>query len=76
MNEPTYKVYRFYERHGRRLVKRGLTLEEAQALCSGPEASSQTAKSRTNKARTRKMGPWFCGYHRERGAGGARARQR
>lgn len=46
----------------KRIIKRGLTLEEAQKHCSDPETSSSTCTSRAGKARTRRMGHWFDGY--------------
>jgi len=49
----TYKIIRFYKDHYRnRVIKRGLTLEEAQAHCSDPK--------------TRKEGVWFDGYAKEK----------
>lgn len=48
-----------------RVIKRGLTLEEAQAHCKDPETSSSTCKGSTGKARTKRYGPWFDGYERE-----------
>ena len=49
----TYKIIRFYkERHkSSRVIKRGLTLEQAQAHCQDPS--------------TRKEGEWFDGYESE-----------
>lgn len=63
----TYRIVRFYERTtiSSRTIRRGLTLEEAQAHCSDPEYSSKTATSKTAKERTRKHGPWFDGFYRE-----------
>jgi hypothetical protein len=61
----SYKIVRFYfSRPGvrRRVVKRGLTLEQAQAHCSDPQTSSSTATTAAARARTRKYGPWFEGY--------------
>ena len=59
-----YKIIRFYfdERFPKRTVKRGLTLEEAQAHCHDPETSSTTATSARACARTRARGVWFDGY--------------
>lgn len=59
-----YKIIRFYRdgNRRRRTIKRGLTLEEAQAHCSSSETSSSTATTTTAKARTRRLGPWFDGY--------------
>ena len=49
----TYKIIRFYkERHkSSRVIKRGLTLEQAQAHCQDPS--------------TRKEGCWFDGFESE-----------
>jgi len=48
----TYKIIRFYKNHNRkRIIKRGLTLEEAKAHCRDPK--------------TRKEGEWFDGYEEE-----------
>lgn len=63
----TYKVIRFYENSpaGRRVIRRGLTLEEAQAHCQDPETSSSTCTSRVGRARTKRLGRWFDGYARD-----------
>ena len=50
----TYKIVRSYYPHldkTSRIIKRGLTLEEAQAYCRNPK--------------TRKAGVWFDGYDPE-----------
>lgn len=50
----TYKIVRFYAPHvdkPNRVIRRGLTLEEAVAHCRDP--------------RTRKEGEWFDGYDHE-----------
>jgi hypothetical protein len=57
-----YKIVRMYFQGGSRIIKRGLTLEEAQKHCSDPQTSSSTCTTATGKARTRRMGPWFDGY--------------
>lgn len=57
-----YNIVRFYL-HGRsRVVKRGLTLKQAQAHCSDPETSSSTCTKASGKRRTRERGSWFDGY--------------
>ena len=56
----TYKVVRQWFEGGTRVIKRGLTLEEAQEWCRDPETSSSTAKN-PNLSR----GPWFDGYEEE-----------
>lgn len=61
----TYKIVRGYFNGGRRVVRRGLTLAEAQAYCQDPETSSRTATSSKARARTRHHGPWFDGYSAE-----------
>ena len=61
-----YKIVRMYfEGHRRRTIKRGLTLEQAQAWCSDPETSSSTAKGAVARRRTRTKGAWFDGYSEE-----------
>jgi hypothetical protein len=62
----TYKIIRFYFRGNKRVVKRGLTLEEAQAHCRNPETSSRTCTSSAGRKRTRERGPWFDGYTQEK----------
>lgn len=61
----TYKIIRMYFEGGHRIIKRGLTLEQAKAHCSDPETSSSTCTTATGKARTRRMGPWFDGFDKE-----------
>jgi len=62
----SYRVVRFYRDaprgSKRRVIKRGLTLEEAQAHCSDPETSSRTCTRSAGKRRTRTVGAWFDGY--------------
>ena len=62
----SYKIIRFFFKGGKRVIKRGLTLEEAQRHCSDPETSSSTDKSATAKRRTKARGPWFDGYDEAR----------
>jgi hypothetical protein len=45
-----------------RVIKRGLTLDEAQAHCSDPETSSSTCRNNAGQARTQRVGAWFDGY--------------
>lgn len=61
----TYKIIRHYFKGGSRVLKRGVSLEEAQAHCRDPETSSQTCKKPHNVRRTRDMGPWFDSYQHE-----------
>lgn len=62
-----YKIVRHYQRDHlkNRVIKRGLTLEEAQAHCRDPETSSRTATSQAAFRRTVQWGPWFDGYDEE-----------
>jgi hypothetical protein len=61
-----YKIVRRYFREtGGRVVRRGLTLAEAQAHCQNPETSSRTCRKSANVRRTRQRGPWFDGYEKE-----------
>ncbi len=60
-----YKIVRMYFKGGNRVVKRGLTLEQAQRHCSDPETSSSTCRKSVNIRRTKQRGPWFDGYDRE-----------
>jgi hypothetical protein len=64
MNEK-YKVVRMYFRGGKRTIKTGLTLEQAQKHCRDRETSSSTCKLARNVRRTRERGPWFDGYERQ-----------
>lgn len=62
----TYKIIRrFFNPHSPVVVKKNLTLEEAQAHCSGPETSSRTATGKNGVLRTKLHGPWFDGYTEE-----------
>ena len=62
----TYTITRlFRDSPNRTIVKRGLTLEQAQAHCSDPETSSSTCTSAEGKRRTKRSGPWFDSYSAE-----------
>lgn len=65
--EKRYRIVRLYERAWmkHRVIKRGLTLAEAQAHCRNPETSSTTAKGDNERRRTEMHGPWFDGYEAE-----------
>lgn len=63
-----YTIIRFYKDHypRRRVIARGLSLEQAQAHCHDPETSSSTCKKPHNVRRTKRLGPWFDGYEEAR----------
>jgi len=62
----TYRVIRFSMNHSARTLKRGLTLEQAQAICKDHNSSSTTCTSKTAKARSARLGcPWFIGYDKD-----------
>lgn len=61
----SYKIVRMYFRGGKRIIARGLTLEEAREWCRDPETSSRTCTKSTNLRRTREKGPWFDGFEKE-----------
>ena len=63
MSEYKYKIIRHFYRTDRAYtIKRGLTLEEAQAHCKDPETKSKTAKNPIAVRRTMEHGTWFDGY--------------
>jgi len=61
----TYKVIRFYASGRKVILKRGISLDDAQKHCNSPETSSKTATSRLAIRRTRMNGAWFDGYTAE-----------
>ncbi len=62
----SYKIVRHYFRGTDTIViKRGLTLEEAQAHCQDEETNSKTCTEAVNVEHTRIHGPWFDGYYQE-----------
>ena len=63
----TYMIQRIYldANYRRHTLKKGLTLEQAQAYCSHPDTSSSTCTTSAGKHRTRKRGPWFDSYTTE-----------
>jgi len=60
-----YKIVRCYLNHPSKVIKRGVTLEEAQKHCGDPETSSSTCTKPELKEITERMGPWFDGYDEE-----------
>lgn len=64
----SFRIVRRYldENYAPHTVRRGLTLEEAQAHCRNPETSSSTAKHTRAARITAERGPWFDGYEEDR----------
>ena len=63
-----YCVIRFYkEDHPARVIRRGLTREEAVEHCQDPETSSSTCCEPENIAHTERWGDWFDGFDEEVG---------
>lgn len=63
-----YRIIRMFERNYRpRVIKRGLTLEEAQAYCADPETASETAKGARARRFTTYYGPWYDGFEVDTG---------
>jgi len=67
MSEKTYDIERHYIHKHRRVIERGLTLEQAQAHCGDPETSSSTCTKSYPRSLTRKHGSWFDGYTEVKG---------
>jgi len=62
-----FKIVRnFFEGYPDKIIKRGLTEEEAQAWCRDPETSSSTCKSKKALAIFAKYGEWFDGYEEDK----------
>lgn len=61
----TYRIIRMFFKGGKRVIEKGLTLEQAQVHCKDPETSSQTCTKSAGRKRTEQRGPWFDGYERE-----------
>lgn len=61
----TYEIIRFYFNKGNRIVKTGLTLEEAQEHCSDPETCSRTCSTLDSLSVLDRTSDWFDGYQEE-----------
>lgn len=62
----SYKITRFYrEGHPSKVIKKGLTLEEAKEHCKDPETSSRTCEDPENVQHTEEFGDWFDGFDKE-----------
>ena len=59
-----YKIVRLYFNDDKRsrTIKKGLTLEQAQAHCANPETSSSTCTSAKSRRITQRNGRWFDSY--------------
>ena len=66
-SEPTYSIIRMFQDEDQtsRVIKEGLTLEQAKAHCSDPETSSSTCTNSIGLDRTERLGRWFDGYEAE-----------
>lgn len=59
-----YRIVRFYELKGKRVINPRCTESEAKAHCNDPETSWKTCTKSSAKAVTRRMGPWFDGFEK------------
>ena len=59
-----YKIIRMYRNDNieTKVIKRNLSLEEAQEHCSDKETSSSTCTLSENTKHTERYGDWFDGY--------------
>jgi hypothetical protein len=60
-----YRIVRFYydsPTRYRRVIRRGLTLEEAQAWCEREDTSSRTCTPAVHRQRSCGATAWFDGY--------------
>jgi hypothetical protein len=60
----TYKIIRFRFKGSNRVIKRGLTLEEAQAHCQRPDTRQAVTKVHPDGSTTEHV-EWFDGYESE-----------
>jgi hypothetical protein len=69
----TYSIVRFFQDKNvdPRLIRTGLTLEQAQRWCRNAETSSSTCTKAEGKNLTKLFGPWFDGYSEERSTSSA-----
>lgn len=67
MADSKYRIVRMYKTDGMRpmVIKRNLSLDEAQAHCRDPETSSSTCRNDAGQARTQRVGDWFDGYEQQ-----------
>ena len=55
-------IYFHWDKYPKRTIKKNLTIDEAQKICSDPETSSETCTNYKARKRTELRGPWFYGY--------------
>lgn len=63
--EQLYQIRRFFQQGRAKVIKTGLTLDEAQAHCKDPETSSRTCATAAGKSLTARRGQWFDGYEKD-----------
>lgn len=62
-----YKIVRHFFNSGRKFtIRENQRLSFVQAHCKNPETSSKTCTSAEGRRRTRRSGPWFDGYTRQK----------
>ena len=63
-----YRIVRMYqdEKVPTRIIKVGLSLEEAQKHCSNPQTHSKEATTPEGIKHTKEFGPWFDGYEADK----------
>lgn len=58
-----YQIVRFYKGQGHRsVIRKDVSLEEAQRHCKDPETSSSTCTGPVARDHTNRYGDWFDGY--------------
>ena len=61
----TYKIIRFFEKHPRKVIKKGVSLKEAKDHCNSKRGSSATATDLEAVMLTKNLGSWFNGWTEE-----------
>ena len=63
----TYKIIRFHKEDSslNKVIKKNLSLDEAQEHCRSDETSSHTCAELKNMEYTRQFGAWFDGFMAE-----------
>lgn len=62
MGVSVHRIVRHYQRGKKRVLKNGVSLEEAEAHCHSSESSWKTATRCEAHVRTERKGPWFDDY--------------